>query len=376
MSLVLSQWTMLRLQPRSRSTVALRLPNSAASPSWIQVPPSRSSPATPGSTWCDLARPRLSAKHQNSQRSWGGFGESPPSQTSTTVRLSVQFLRRPTNRVTSGLDVHRPFRGNAARCPPRPRQLDAVQRALFTAPCLRTRAIIAYLVTSLICTKLQAGPLLSPLIFSPNRWLSPHLRGRSSHLAHTRPPTRPSFLVSQQRRPIFDRQLSFGYAHIHGATDFSVDENLVGNGLQQIPLASTAELEPGDLLGTSPCPLLRVAVESFLFDDDSASSSTPGSPVDSRMFAPGPVTSHTAGLSPAPACADPFVHHVDSKPPIGGPGAAKLTSDELEQPTYLLDCLNADQRDRFLQVCHKLPTYLRENSFDSHGPGWDPDIMT
>ena len=39
---------------------------------------------------------------------------------------------------------------------------------------------------------------------------------------------------------------------LHGATDSSVDENLIETGLQQIPLANTAELEPGDLLGTSP----------------------------------------------------------------------------------------------------------------------------
>ena len=34
---------------------------------------------------------------------------------------------------------------------------------------------------------------------------------------------------------------------LHGATDFSVDENIVEDGLQQIPLAGTAELEPGYL---------------------------------------------------------------------------------------------------------------------------------
>ena len=33
---------------------------------------------------------------------------------------------------------------------------------------------------------------------------------------------------------------------LHGATDFSLDKNLVENGLQRIPLAGTAELEPGD----------------------------------------------------------------------------------------------------------------------------------
>ena len=61
---------------------------------------------------------------------------------------------------------------------------------------------------------------------------------------------------------------------IHGATDFSVDENLVENSLQQIQLAGAAKLETGDLLGTPPCPFLRVPVESLLSDDDSASAST------------------------------------------------------------------------------------------------------
>ena len=51
---------------------------------------------------------------------------------------------------------------------------------------------------------------------------------------------------------------------LHGATDFPVYENLVENGLQKVPLAGTAELEPGDLLGASPCPLLRVPVTSVL----------------------------------------------------------------------------------------------------------------
>ena len=137
---------------------------------------------------------------------------------------------------------------------------------------------------------------------------------------------------------------------LHGATDFSVDENFVENDLEQIPLAGTAELEPGDLLGTSPCPLLRVPVESLLYDDHNASSSNPGAPDNSRTFVPGPVTPHTAGLSPTPACADPFVHHVDEQPPKGGPDATQAGSADLEPPTSLLDRLNSDQRDSFLQV--------------------------
>ena len=99
---------------------------------------------------------------------------------------------------------------------------------------------------------------------------------------------------------------------LHGATDFSADENLVENGLQQIPLAVTAELQPGDLPGTSPCALLRVPVTPILYDNGSASASTPGAPDDLHILIPGLVTPHTAGLSPTPACTGPFVHHVDS----------------------------------------------------------------
>ena len=93
------------------------------------------------------------------------------------------------------------------------------------------------------------------------------------------------------------------------------------------------------------------------------------------MSVPGPVTPHKAGLSPTPAYGDPFVHHVDSKPPTGGLGAAKPTSADLESPP-LLDRFNADQRDSFRQGWHMLPMHLREISFDFHLPGWDPDVIT
>ena len=146
---------------------------------------------------------------------------------------------------------------------------------------------------------------------------------------------------------------------LYRANDISVDENLVENGLQQTPLAGTTELELGNLLGTSCCPLLRVPVESWLHDDDNASASNPGAPDNSCTFVPGPVTPHTAGLSPTPACADPFVHYEDEQPPVGGPDAAQPTSTDLKPPPSLFDRLNSDQRDGFLQVW--LPKHFREN---------------
>ena len=41
------------------------------------------------------------------------------------------LAQRASDHVTSSLDVHRPLLGHVTRCPPRPRHLDAVQRALL-----------------------------------------------------------------------------------------------------------------------------------------------------------------------------------------------------------------------------------------------------
>ena len=76
---------------------------------------------------------------------------------------------------------------------------------------------------------------------------------------------------------------------LRGPDNFSVDEHLVENGFQQIPLAGTAELEPGDLLGTSCCPLLRVPVASVLHQDDSASTWHLDTPDEPYMVVPSPV---------------------------------------------------------------------------------------
>ena len=94
----------------------------------------------------------------------------------------------------------------------------------------------------------------------------------------------------------------------HGAIDFEVDEHLVERGIQQIPLASTAELELGDLLGTSSCPLLREPVASVSQDDGSASAPTSSTPGENYMIVASPVVPPTAGSPPTPACPGPIVH--------------------------------------------------------------------
>ena len=160
---------------------------------------------------------------------------------------------------------------------------------------------------------------------------------------------------------------------LHNSVDFVVDEHFVG--LQQIPLAGTAKLEPGDLLGTSSCPLLRVPVASISHNDDNAPT-TPGSLDEPHMIFPGPVTPPPAGVLPAPTCSDPFVHHLNETHPLDGPVPSKPTTANSEPSPSLLDRFNADHRDSFLQVWHKLPAHLREVSFDFQGPGWDPHIIT
>ena len=42
--------------------------------------------------------------------------------------------------------------------------------------------------------------------------------------------------------------------------------------------------------------------------------------------------------------------------------------------TYIVP--SETMRDSFLEAWHKLPKHLREISFDFHGPGSDPDVIT
>ena len=158
---------------------------------------------------------------------------------------------------------------------------------------------------------------------------------------------------------------------LHSSADFTVDEHLVENGFQQIPVAGTAELEPGDLLGTSYYPLLRVPVASILHNDDDAPT-TPGSLDESSMIIPEPA----AGVFPASTCSGRFAHHLNETPPRDGPVPTKPTPANNEPPPFLLDRLNADHRDSFLQVWYKQPAHLRDISFDFHGPSRYPHIIT
>lgn len=130
---------------------------------------------------------------------------------------------------------------------------------------------------------------------------------------------------------------------LHSATDFAVDEHLVGNDLQHISLAGTAELEPGDLLATSSSPLFRVSFRSILHDNGSVWAHNFRHHqliVPIQLRPPWPV------FLPRPP-GQTSVHHLSKNPPRGRPGALTPTPTDRAPPPSLRDRLNIDQGDIF-----------------------------
>ena len=312
---------------------------------------------------------------QTPPRSWGGFGKSPPLQTSATVRLSVQFLHE--DEPTASLAVW------AYIVPPEAMQHDVLlgrdswmrfgERSYRTLPPRpRDNRVFGELTLS-HQTSTGAAALVSDFSAPAGGYHLLYAGDDGISLSRDHQLVQVS-LVRNNRAPALSG--SYLVEMLPGSPGFSVDEHLVENGLQHIPLAGTVELEPGDLLDTSPCPLLRVPVASVLHHDDSASTLRPITPDGPHMAVPGPVTPPSAGIFTPPTCADPFVHHLHENPPRGGPELPTPTTADLEPPPSLLARLTAEQRVSFLQVWYKLPAHLREISFDFHGPGWDPTVIT
>ena len=130
----------------------------------------------------------------------------------------------------------------------------------------------------------------------------------------------------------------------------SETEIFVTDGRQSIALLGFANLEPGDILGTSPSPLIQIPLPAL------HAASTVLLPI-----------THTTD---ADALRDSIHVAVDGLP-----------STET-QPTPTAPCpellarLNADERSSFLQLWGRLPPYLRDIAFDLHGTGWSPSVIT
>ncbi|CAB1099916.1 unnamed protein product [Ectocarpus sp. CCAP 1310/34] len=113
-----------------------------------------------------------------------------------------------------------------------------------------------------------------------------------------------------------------------------------------------AELEPGDVIGVSAAPLLRVPVETL----KAAPSSIPTGPTTStsppRVNAVGPKSG--THRSPDPASAPP-----PPKP----------------LPQELLDRFSEAQRSSFMRLWARLPAHMHDIAFDLHNPGWTPEAI-
>ncbi|CAB1114482.1 unnamed protein product [Ectocarpus sp. CCAP 1310/34] len=132
----------------------------------------------------------------------------------------------------------------------------------------------------------------------------------------------------------------------------SSPDAFVSNGLQGIPLAGCAELEPGDVIGVSAAPLLRVSVENLKATPCSIPTGPPTSTSPPRVDAVGPKSG--THRSPDPASAPP-----PPKPP----------------PQELLDRFSEAQSSGFMRLWARLPAHMHDIAFDLHNPGWTPEAI-
>ena len=112
-----------------------------------------------------------------------------------------------------------------------------------------------------------------------------------------------------------------------------------------LPLKGVADLEPGDLVGVTDAPLLRIPLGALQHPTQAAGPHL-GQTSDSQVSA---VASSTGADGIAPAV-----------PPTS--------------PT-LMERLNPAQRSAFLRVWARLPPHLREIAFGLNDPGWDPPAI-
>ena len=120
-------------------------------------------------------------------------------------------------------------------------------------------------------------------------------------------------------------------------------EHFVPSGRQTIPLTGHRVLEPGDILGTAPHPLLRVPLETLAPHDTQH---------DVTTIAESPVT-----LAPSST-------------------ATNVTPDASDDPpNELHHRLDDVQRESFLRLWNRVPPYIRQIDFALDAPGWEPSAI-
>ena len=118
-------------------------------------------------------------------------------------------------------------------------------------------------------------------------------------------------------------------------------ERFVSSGRQLIPLTGYQDLEPGDVLGTTSSPLLRVPLEALTLRNI---------PTDVSALAESPTT-------PAP------------------PSLTTASDFPDEPPPELLNRLDHNQRESFLRFWNTVPPRIRRIDFALDTPGWDPPAI-
>eukprot|EP00904_Undaria_pinnatifida_P011359 jgi/Undpi1/7353/HiC_scaffold_22.g09826.m1 len=125
----------------------------------------------------------------------------------------------------------------------------------------------------------------------------------------------------------------------------SETEILVANGYQTIPPSGSTKLEPGDLLGTSSSPLIKIST--------SALQDTTTEPLPTDIH----------------ALHDIIPGATDGSPQTEPPPPRKVPCPKL------VERLSGDQRTSFLPLWDQLPLHLRDIRFDLHGSGWSLSVI-
>ena len=126
--------------------------------------------------------------------------------------------------------------------------------------------------------------------------------------------------------------------------DSCLSERFVSSGRQLIPLTGYQDLEPGDILGTTSSPLLRVSLEALSLHDVLADVSA--------------LAESTTPPSPQPV-----------PPP-------NITSDSPDEPPpELLARLDPSQRESLIRLWNTVLPHIRRIDFTLDAAGWDPAAL-
>ena len=130
----------------------------------------------------------------------------------------------------------------------------------------------------------------------------------------------------------------------------SENETFVADSYQTILLSGFTDLEPGTLPGTSSSPLIQILTSAF----------------------------HDPSTKPLPTPHNTDVHALHHNIPVASNGLP--STDCLPTPKTpcpkLLECLRDDQRTSFLRLWDQPPLHLRDITFNLHGSGWSPSVIT